>query len=107
MLRIEFEQTMAAHEQMNQMHREMKHIITSLQSHNSNLKKEVGRHKKKGKELSGELQKVETVEEFGLLLVYSEICVFAARPGNYRSPRSSASSAAGVFFSCTIARYDY
>lgn len=52
MLRIEFEQNMAANEQTAPINREMRHLITSLQNHNGQLKGEVQRYKKKYKEVS-------------------------------------------------------
>ena len=43
MLRIEFEQTMAANEQTGPINKEMRNLITSLQTHNVQLKGEVAR----------------------------------------------------------------
>uniref|UniRef100_A0A336K392 E3 ubiquitin protein ligase n=1 Tax=Culicoides sonorensis TaxID=179676 RepID=A0A336K392_CULSO len=54
MLRIEFEQNMAANEQTAPINREMRHLITSLQNHNGQLKGEVHRYKRKYKEVSGD-----------------------------------------------------
>ncbi|XP_055611079.1 E3 ubiquitin-protein ligase Bre1 isoform X2 [Uranotaenia lowii] len=54
MLRIEFEQNMAANEQTAPINREMRHLISSLQNHNGQLKGEVQRYKKKYKEVSGD-----------------------------------------------------
>ncbi|ALC44111.1 Bre1 [Drosophila busckii] len=51
-LRIEFEQNMAANEQTAPINREMRHLITSLQNHNGQLKGEVQRYKRKYKDLS-------------------------------------------------------
>ncbi len=42
MLRIEFEQNLAANEQTGPINKEMRNLITSLQSHNVQLKGEVG-----------------------------------------------------------------
>lgn len=42
MLRIEFEQNLAANEQTGPINREMRHLITSLQNHNQQLKGEAG-----------------------------------------------------------------
>lgn len=50
MLRIEFEQNLAANEQTGPINREMRHLITSLQNHNRQLKGEVQRYKRKYKE---------------------------------------------------------
>ena len=46
MLRIEFEQQLAAHEQTGPINREMRHLITSLQNHNQQLKGEVHRYRR-------------------------------------------------------------
>jgi E3 ubiquitin-protein ligase BRE1 len=54
MLRIEFEQNMAANEQTAPINREMRHLITSLQNHNGQLKGEVYRYKRKYKEVSND-----------------------------------------------------
>lgn len=54
MLRIEFEQNMAANEQTAPINREMRHLITSLQNHNVQLKGEVHRYKRKYKEVSAD-----------------------------------------------------
>ncbi|CAG9783951.1 unnamed protein product [Diatraea saccharalis] len=58
MLRIEFEQNLAANEQTGPINREMRHLITSLQNHNQQLKGEVHRYKRKYKDASQELNKV-------------------------------------------------
>lgn len=58
MLRIEFEQNLAANEQTGPINREMRHLITSLQNHNQQLKGEVHRYKRKYKDTSQELNKV-------------------------------------------------
>lgn len=58
MLRIEFEQNMAANEQTAPINREMRHLITSLQNHNGQLKGEVHRYKRKYKDTSAELVKL-------------------------------------------------
>ncbi|XP_043282592.1 E3 ubiquitin-protein ligase Bre1 isoform X2 [Venturia canescens] len=57
MLRIEFEQNLAANEQTGPINREMRHLITSLQNHNQQLKGEVHRYKRKYKEASVEIPK--------------------------------------------------
>lgn len=61
MLRIEFEQNMAANEQTAPINREMRHLITSLQNHNGQLKGEVQRYKRKYKDASAENGKVKKV----------------------------------------------
>ncbi|XP_030077458.1 E3 ubiquitin-protein ligase BRE1A isoform X2 [Microcaecilia unicolor] len=58
MLRIEFEQTLAANEQAGPINREMRHLISSLQNHNHQLKGEVLRYKRKLREAQGDLSKV-------------------------------------------------
>ncbi|KAB7508120.1 E3 ubiquitin-protein ligase Bre1 [Armadillidium nasatum] len=50
MLRIEFEQNLAANEQTGPINREMRHLITSLQNHIQQLKGEIHRYKRKYKE---------------------------------------------------------
>lgn len=57
-LRIEFEQNMAANEQTAPINREMRHLITSLQNHNGQLKGEVQRYKRKYKDISTEIVKL-------------------------------------------------
>ncbi|XP_043666724.1 E3 ubiquitin-protein ligase Bre1 isoform X2 [Vespula pensylvanica] len=57
MLRIEFEQNLAANEQTGPINREMRHLITSLQNHNQQLKGEVHRYKRKYKEASTEISR--------------------------------------------------
>ncbi|KAG8282565.1 E3 ubiquitin-protein ligase BRE1A [Homalodisca vitripennis] len=58
MLRIEFEQNLAANEQTGPINREMRHLITSLQNHNQQLKGEVHRYKRKYKDANSEIPKV-------------------------------------------------
>merc|ERR1711997_462535 len=58
MLRIEFEQNLAANEQTGPINKEMRNLITSLQTHNVQLKGEVGRYKRKGKESNLEIVKL-------------------------------------------------
>lgn len=58
MLRIEFEQNLAANEQTGPINREMRHLITSLQNHNQQLKGEVHRYKRKYKEANAEIPKL-------------------------------------------------
>uniref|UniRef100_W5JYJ8 E3 ubiquitin protein ligase n=1 Tax=Astyanax mexicanus TaxID=7994 RepID=W5JYJ8_ASTMX len=45
MLRIEFEQTLAANEQAGPINREMRHLISTLQTHNQQMKGEVVKYK--------------------------------------------------------------
>lgn len=58
MLRIEFEQNLAANEQTGPINKEMRNLITSLQTHNLQLKGEVCRYKRKGKEAQLEIMKL-------------------------------------------------
>lgn len=66
MLRIEFEQNMAANEQTAPINREMRHLITSLQNHNGQLKGEVHRYKRKYKDASAENTKLRKEAEEAL-----------------------------------------
>jgi len=58
MLRIEFEQNLAANEQTGPINKEMRNLITSLRTHNVQLKGEVARYKRKCKESSAESAKL-------------------------------------------------
>uniref|UniRef100_A0A8C6L530 E3 ubiquitin protein ligase n=1 Tax=Nothobranchius furzeri TaxID=105023 RepID=A0A8C6L530_NOTFU len=58
MLRIEFEQNLAANEQAGPINREMRHLISSLQNHNLQLKGDVQRYKRKLRETQMEINKV-------------------------------------------------
>lgn len=58
MLRIEFEQNLAANEQTGPINKEMRNLITSLQTHNVQLKGEVARYKRKYKEANADFLKV-------------------------------------------------
>uniref|UniRef100_A0A670JNG7 E3 ubiquitin protein ligase n=1 Tax=Podarcis muralis TaxID=64176 RepID=A0A670JNG7_PODMU len=73
MLRIEFEQTLAANEQAGPINREMRHLISSLQNHNHQLKGEVLRYKRKLREAQSDLSKVrETRSRSGSALLHSQ-----------------------------------
>uniref|UniRef100_A0A8C2XB23 E3 ubiquitin protein ligase n=1 Tax=Cyclopterus lumpus TaxID=8103 RepID=A0A8C2XB23_CYCLU len=61
MLRIEFEQNLAANEQAGPINREMRHLISSLQNHNLQLKGDVQRYKRKLRETQMEINKVDVV----------------------------------------------
>ncbi|CAL8081685.1 unnamed protein product [Orchesella dallaii] len=58
MLRVEFEQNLAANEQTGPINREMRHLITSLQNHNQQLKGDAHRYRKKYKEMCTENAKL-------------------------------------------------
>uniref|UniRef100_A0A8D0D0D8 E3 ubiquitin protein ligase n=1 Tax=Sander lucioperca TaxID=283035 RepID=A0A8D0D0D8_SANLU len=55
MLRIEFEQTLAANEQAGPINREMRHLISTLQTHNQQMKGEVVKYKIRLRETQAEL----------------------------------------------------
>lgn len=61
MLRIEFEQNLAANEQTGPINREMRHLLSSLQNHNNQLKGELHRYKRKYKDANAEVPKVTIV----------------------------------------------
>jgi len=58
MLRIEFEQNLAANEQTGPINREMRHLLSSLQNHNNQLKGELHRYKRKYKDANAEVPRV-------------------------------------------------
>ena len=58
MLRLEFEQSIAANEQNGPINKEMRNLIASLQNHNSQLKNEIQRHKRRLKESNGEIDRL-------------------------------------------------
>ncbi|XP_063046757.1 E3 ubiquitin-protein ligase BRE1A isoform X2 [Engraulis encrasicolus] len=55
MLRIEFEQTLAANEQAGPINREMRHLISTLQTHNQQMKAEVIKFKLRLREAQQDL----------------------------------------------------
>uniref|UniRef100_A0A671NB25 E3 ubiquitin protein ligase n=1 Tax=Sinocyclocheilus anshuiensis TaxID=1608454 RepID=A0A671NB25_9TELE len=59
MLRIEFEQTLAANEQAGPINREMRHLISTLQTHNQQLKGEVVKYKLRLREAQQELNQLD------------------------------------------------
>ncbi|XP_059165912.1 E3 ubiquitin-protein ligase Bre1-like isoform X2 [Physella acuta] len=58
MLRIEFEQAMAANDQNLTINREMRNLIQSLQNHNQQLKMESARYKRRLREAQAEIHKL-------------------------------------------------
>lgn len=64
MLRIEFEQNLAANEQTGPINREMRHLLSSLQNHNNQLKGELHRYKRKYKDANAEVPKVKNDYNF-------------------------------------------
>lgn len=67
MLRIEFEQNLAANEQTGPINREMRHLLSSLQNHNNQLKGELHRYKRKYKDANAEVPKVKINSTYYLL----------------------------------------
>ncbi|XP_069047442.1 E3 ubiquitin-protein ligase BRE1A [Lepisosteus oculatus] len=67
MLRIEFEQTLAANEQAGPINREMRHLISTLQNHNQQMKGEVQKYKQRLREAQAELSKARAVKGSSLL----------------------------------------
>lgn len=63
MLRLEFEQAIAANEQTGPINKEMRHLITSLQNHNIQLKGEAQRYKRRLKDLNHEYNKIKHICE--------------------------------------------
>uniref|UniRef100_A0A3B4AZ94 E3 ubiquitin protein ligase n=1 Tax=Periophthalmus magnuspinnatus TaxID=409849 RepID=A0A3B4AZ94_9GOBI len=66
MLRIEFEQTLAANEQAP-INREMRHLISTLQTHNQQMKGEVVKYKLRLRESQAELSQVRTSKGSSIL----------------------------------------
>ncbi|XP_056139746.1 E3 ubiquitin-protein ligase BRE1A [Lampris incognitus] len=62
MLRIEFEQTLAANEQAGPINREMRHLISTLQTHNQQMKGEVLKYKMRLRETQTELNQVRALK---------------------------------------------
>lgn len=77
MMRLEFEQNMAAHEQSGPINKEMRHLITSLQNHNNQLKGDCHRYKRKYKDVCIDSSKVcerrDTNKRNSILLAYSSL----------------------------------
>ncbi|XP_048842806.1 E3 ubiquitin-protein ligase BRE1B-like [Brienomyrus brachyistius] len=70
MLRIEFEQNLAANEQAGPINREMRHLISSLQNHNHQLKGDLQRYKRKLRETQAEINKLRCQSgEVGVLVL--------------------------------------
>ncbi|XP_018426114.1 PREDICTED: E3 ubiquitin-protein ligase BRE1A, partial [Nanorana parkeri] len=79
MLRIEFEQTLAANEQAGPINREMRHLISSLQNHNHQLKGEVQRYKRRLREIQSEINKIRARNSCGIFLLPSQSSVEETR----------------------------
>ncbi|KAG8434880.1 hypothetical protein GDO86_013005 [Hymenochirus boettgeri] len=69
MLRIEFEQTLAANEQAGPINREMRHLISSLQNHNHQLKGEVLRYKRRLRDIQTDISKIRSRSSSSLFLL--------------------------------------
>ncbi|CAL8267067.1 unnamed protein product [Boreogadus saida] len=67
MLRIEFEQTLAANEQAGPINKEMRHLISTLQNHNQQMKGEVVKFKLRLRETQTELTLVRAAKGSGVL----------------------------------------
>uniref|UniRef100_A0A8B9JGA5 E3 ubiquitin protein ligase n=1 Tax=Astyanax mexicanus TaxID=7994 RepID=A0A8B9JGA5_ASTMX len=63
MLRIEFEQTLAANEQAGPINREMRHLISTLQTHNQQMKGEVVKYKVRLRESQQDLNQVSEISK--------------------------------------------
>ncbi|XP_077557201.1 E3 ubiquitin-protein ligase Bre1 isoform X1 [Haemaphysalis longicornis] len=111
-VRIEFEQSLATSEQTAPLNREMRHIITSLQSHNRQLKSEVARCKRKLREALTEAHKMKQMLDMSNVAVTSTTVPSSASStssdnGSTRSddvsttPVSSGANALGVGSSAT------
>ncbi|KAM9773436.1 E3 ubiquitin-protein ligase BRE1B-like [Syngnathus typhle] len=72
MLRIEFEQNLAANEQAGPINREMRHLISSLQNHNLQLKGDVQRFKRKLRETQIEINKLRCLSSDAGVLALEE-----------------------------------
>ncbi|XP_046446401.1 E3 ubiquitin-protein ligase Bre1-like isoform X3 [Daphnia pulex] len=90
MLRIEFEQQLAANEQTGPINREMRHLITSLQNHNQQLKGEVHRYRR---ETSGELAKTKRELEESQAKVQALQEIRDARDADAAAQREAAENA--------------
>ncbi|XP_019901612.1 E3 ubiquitin-protein ligase BRE1A isoform X2 [Esox lucius] len=71
MLRIEFEQTLAANEQAGPINREMRHLISTLQTHNQQMKGEVVKYKLRLREAQTDLSQARTMKGAAILRTQS------------------------------------
>ncbi|KAI1888223.1 hypothetical protein AGOR_G00182800, partial [Albula goreensis] len=67
MLRIEFEQTLAANEQAGPINKGMRHLISTLQTHNQQLKGEVMKYKLRLREAQSELAQARAMKGSSVL----------------------------------------
>uniref|UniRef100_U5EWJ4 E3 ubiquitin protein ligase n=1 Tax=Corethrella appendiculata TaxID=1370023 RepID=U5EWJ4_9DIPT len=97
MLRIEFEQNMAANEQTAPINREMRHLISSLQNHNVQLKGEVVRYKRKYKEVSADNVKLrKELDETSIKMANSQTRMQQEAEIKQESNQQSSSSLANI-----------
>ncbi|XP_062856961.1 E3 ubiquitin-protein ligase BRE1A [Trichomycterus rosablanca] len=90
MLRIEFEQTLAANEQAGPINREMRHLISTLQNHNQQMKGEVVKYKLRLREAQQELNQLRSAK--GNPVAQSRPSTEAdikEEPGSHVAPASS------------------
>nr|XP_036283257.1 LOW QUALITY PROTEIN: E3 ubiquitin-protein ligase BRE1B-like [Pipistrellus kuhlii] len=81
MLRIEFEQNLAANEQAGPINREMRHLISSLQSHNHQLKGDAQRYKRKLREVQAEIGKFQAQASGSMHYIPEDSDLSAPDPG--------------------------
>ncbi|KAM9795350.1 E3 ubiquitin-protein ligase BRE1A [Neosynchiropus ocellatus] len=94
MLRIEFEQTLAANEQAGPINREMRHLISTLQTHNQQMKGEVVKFKIRLRETQAELNQVRTSK--GSAVLQSQSSTETEVKEETTSPSTPAMSAEAV-----------
>ncbi|CAG5126912.1 unnamed protein product, partial [Candidula unifasciata] len=92
MLRIEFEQAMAANDQNLTINREMRNLIQSLQNHNQQLKMESARYKRRLREAQVEIHKLK--QEIAATNPPSSSSASVPATNNSSAPSNAAASAA-------------
>lgn len=101
-LRIEFEQNMAANEQTAPINREMRHLITSLQNHNGQLKGEAQRYKRKYKDASADNVKLrKELEDLQLKLDGAQKLNFSLESAEEIKQEIKEESSEGVTAGCS------
>ncbi|XP_029588488.1 E3 ubiquitin-protein ligase BRE1A isoform X1 [Salmo trutta] len=91
MLRIEFEQTLAANEQAGPINREMRHLISTLQTHNQHMKGEVVKYKLTLREAQADLSQARTTK--GSAILQSQSSTELDLKEETTSPQTPAASA--------------
>ncbi|XP_045574184.1 E3 ubiquitin-protein ligase BRE1A isoform X2 [Salmo salar] len=91
MLRIEFEQTLAANEQAGPINREMRHLISTLQTHNQHMKGEVVKYKLTLREAQTDLSQARTTK--GSAILQSQSSTELDLKEETTSPQTPAASA--------------